>query len=165
MIKPNTVRLIDENGQQHGIISYREAEAMAEEREIDLVEVSPKAEPPVYRLMDYGQYLYNKQKRTQKSKHIKTKEVQFSLAIAEHDYQVKLRKTCEFLEDEHKVKIVLRFKGREMSHPDLGFELINRIQTDVKAYGTTDHPPKLDGRQIIMMLTPMPIIKKEKKHE
>lgn len=152
------VRLIGSEGNQVGIVPIREAQNMAYQAGLDLVEISPTAEPPVCRIMDYGKYLFeqNKQKAAQrkKQKQIQTKEVKFRPGTEEGDYQVKLRNLIRFLQQGDKAKITLRFRGREMSHMELGAKLMERLQLDLAAYGTVEFMPKLEGRQMVMVVGP-----------
>lgn len=136
----------------------REALQLAEEAGLDLVEISPNAEPPVCRVMDYGKYVFeqNKQKAAQrkKQKQIQVKEIKFRPGTEEGDYQVKLRNLIRFLEHGDKAKVTLRFRGREMSHMELGAKLMERLQLDLAAYGTIEQMPKVEGRQMVMMVGP-----------
>lgn len=132
---------------------------LAEEAELDLVEIAPQAEPPVCRIMDYGKYVFeaNKQKAIakKKQKQIQVKEIKFRPGTEEGDYQVKLRNLTRFLEDGDKAKVSLRFRGREMAHQHLGMELVNRIRKDLEEFGTVEQEPKMEGRQIVMVLAPV----------
>lgn len=125
---------------------------------MDLVEISPNAKPPVCRLMDYGKFRYQEQKRQQearaKQKVIQLKEVKFRPATDEGDFQVKLRNVKRFLEDGNKVKVSLRFRGREMAHQELGLEMLQRVRDEVEELGTAESMPKLEGRQMVMVLSP-----------
>ena len=142
-----------------GIVSFREAMRMAEEKEVDLVEIAPTAQPPVARLMDYGKFKYSEQKRAHeaklKQKIIQVKEVKFRPGTDEGDYQVKLRNLIRFLEDGDKTKVTLRFRGREMAHAELGRQLLERVAEDVTELGKVEAIPKLEGRQMIMMINPV----------
>jgi len=152
------VRLIDENGEQAGIVSGRQAQEMATEAGMDLVEISPNAEPPVCRIMDYGKFLYEKSKaaneQRKKTKQIQVKEIKFRPGTDVGDYQVKLRNLTRFLEDGDKAKVTLRFRGREMAHQQLGFDLLNRIKDDLADLAQVESFPKMEGRQAIMVLAP-----------
>lgn len=132
--------------------------AMAEEAELDLVEIAPLATPPVCRLIDYGKYKYRESKRQHeaklKQKQIQVKEIKFRPGTDEGDYQVKLRNLIRFLEDGDKAKVTLRFRGREMSHQELGVALLKRIEGDLAPYAVVEQFPKLEGRQMVMMLGP-----------
>ncbi|QIZ78835.1 translation initiation factor IF-3 [Ferrimonas lipolytica] len=157
-IRAREVRLIDAAGEQAGIQSLDVAMRMAAAAELDLVEISPNAEPPVARIMDYGKFLYEKSKaaneQRKKTKQIQVKEVKFRPGTDVGDYQVKLRNLTRFLEDGDKVKCTLRFRGREMAHQQLGFDLLNRIKDDVAEIAQVEAFPKMEGRQAIMVIAP-----------
>ncbi|WP_084643823.1 MULTISPECIES: translation initiation factor IF-3 [Ferrimonas] len=157
-IRAREVRLIDADGEQAGIVSGREAAERAQEAGMDLVEISPNAEPPVCRIMDYGKFLYeqakNQKEQRKKTKRIQVKEVKFRPGTDEGDYQVKLRNLTRFLEDGDKAKITLRFRGREMAHQDLGLKLLNRIKDDLAELAQVEAFPKVEGRQAVMVLAP-----------
>ena len=146
------------DGAQLGVVSLKEALAKAEEVDLDLVEISPGASPPVCRIMDYGKYLFeaNKQKNLakKKQKQIQVKEIKFRPGTEEGDYQVKLRNLIRFLEEGNKTKVSLRFRGREMAHQDLGLKLLRRVAEDLKELSTIESHPKKEGRQMIMVLAP-----------
>lgn len=146
------------DGTQIGIVRTSEALAMAEEAGVDLVEVAAKANPPVCRLMDYGKFRYQEQKRQQemkaKQKVIQVKEVKFRPATDENDYQTKLRALIRFLGDGNKAKVTLRYRGREMAHQDLGQDALTRIREDLAEIAQVEQFPKLEGRQMIMVLAP-----------
>ena len=150
--------MIGSDGEQHGIVSLRQALQAAEEADLDLVEISPTAKPPVCKIMDYGKFKYEQQKReaeARKKQHIiEIKEVKFRPGTDTHDYEVKMRSVMKFLEGGDKVKITLRFRGREMAHQQLGLELLNRVKDDVGDAGKIESMPKLEGRQMIMMIAP-----------
>jgi translation initiation factor IF-3 len=152
------VRLIGIDNEPLGIVGYREAMRMAEEKEVDLVEIAPTAQPPVCRLMDYGKFKYQEQKRAHeaklKQKIIQVKEVKFRPGTDEGDYQVKLRNLIRFLEEGDKTKITLRFRGREMAHQEFGVRLLERVRGDLEQFGQVEQFPKLEGRQMIMVLGP-----------
>ena len=152
------VRLVAEDGEQLGVVSIREAMAKAEEAERDLVEIAPQAEPPVCKIMDYGKYKYHEQKKQHeaklKQKQIQVKEVKFRPRTDDADYQVKLRNLIRFLNDGDKTKITLRFRGREMAHQEFGFDLLKRVEQDLLEYGTVEQFPKMEGRQMVMVLAP-----------
>jgi translation initiation factor IF-3 len=156
------VRLIDAKGQQAGLVATKEALEMAFEAGLDLVEISPNAEPPVCRIMNYGKYLFeqSKQKTAQKKKQklVQTKEIKIRPGTEEGDYQVKLRNLIRFLDNGDKAKITLRFRGREMSHMELGAQLMERIQRDLEPYGIVEQMPKLEGRQMIMLVNPKKMV-------
>lgn len=152
------IRLTGVDGTQIGIVSTSEALAMAEEAGVDLVEVAAKANPPVCRLMDYGKFRYQEQKRQQemkaKQKVIQVKEVKFRPATDENDYQTKLRALIRFLGDGNKAKVTLRYRGREMAHQDLGQDVLTRIREDLAEIAQVEQFSKLEGRQMIMVLAP-----------
>jgi len=152
------VRLIDENGEQQGIKPMREALSMARAVSLDLVEVSPTAQPPVCKILDFDKFRYDQRKREavakKKQKQSQVKELKYSVRIEEADYQVRLRNLIRFLESGDKVKVTLRFRGREMVHQELGVELLERLQTDVELYGEVESKPKLEGRQFVMLIGP-----------
>lgn len=131
---------------------------MAEEADVDLVEIAPTAQPPVCRLMDYGKFKYQEQKRAhdarQKQKIIQVKEVKFRPGTDEGDYQIKLRNLVRFLEEGDKAKITLRFRGREMAHQEFGYRLLERVRDDLEEIGQVEQMPKLEGRQMIMVVSP-----------
>lgn len=151
------------NGDQAGIVSIDEARAAASEAKLDLVLIAPEAEPPVCKIMDYGKHIFDlkKQKVANKKKQRKTtvKEIKFRPGTEEGDYQVKLRNLMRFLTDGDKAKVSLRFRGRELAHQHLGLELVQRIGRDLEEYGTVEQEPKMEGRQIVMVLSP---VKKKK---
>jgi len=131
---------------------------MAEEREVDLVEIAPTASPPVCRLMDYGKFKYQEQKKAHeaklKQKIIQVKEVKFRPATDDGDYQVKIRNLVRFLDEGDKAKITLRFRGREMAHQEFGVRLLERVRTDLDAVGQVEQMPRLEGRQMVMIIAP-----------
>jgi len=152
------VRLIDQDGEQIGIVSLEVARQRAADADMDLVEVSPTAKPPVCRIMDYGKYLFEERKKRQiakkKQKQIQVKEVKFRPGTEEGDYQIKLRNLIRFLNDGNKAKVTLRFRGREMAHQELGRKLLKRIEQDLAELGTVEQFPKLEGRQMVMVIAP-----------
>ena len=152
------MRLVGENAEQLGIVTVTEALRMAEERNVDLVEIAPTAVPPVCRIMDYGKFKYQEQKRAHeaklKQKQIQVKEIKFRPGTDEGDYQIKLRNLIRFLTEGDKTKITLRFRGREMAHQELGVALLKRVEADLSAYGQVEQWPKLEGRQMVMILSP-----------
>ncbi len=158
-IEASQVRLIGADGEQVGIVNIEQAREAASEVKLDLVLISPDAEPPVCKIMDYGKYLFDlkKQKAANKKKQRRThvKEVKFRPGTEEGDYRVKLRNLIRFLEDGDKAKVSLRFRGREMAHQHLGQELVDRIREDLAEYGTVEQEPKMEGRQIVMVLSPV----------
>ncbi|MCC6006699.1 MAG: translation initiation factor IF-3 [Rhodobacteraceae bacterium] len=152
------IRLIDAEGQNVGVVTPERGLAMAEEAGLDLVEISPNADPPVCKIMDFGRFKYETQKREaearKKQKIIEVKEVKFRPNTDTHDYDVKLRNVVRFLEGGDKVKVTLRFRGREMAHQDLGRDLLERVASDVEAIGKVESFPRLEGRQMVMMIGP-----------
>jgi len=152
------VRVIGADGEQVGILPIDEALALAYENELDLVEVAGEATPPVCRIMDYGKYIFEENKKRQaarkKQKQIQIKEVKFRPGTEEGDYQVKLRNLVRFLEEGDKAKVTLRFRGREMAHQELGLKLLKRVEQDLAELGSVEQFPKLEGRQMIMVIAP-----------
>jgi translation initiation factor IF-3 len=150
--------LIDAEGEQAGILSLEDAIAKAVEAALDLVEVSPNAEPPVCRIMDFGKYLFEQKKKTQsgktKSKQVSVKEIKFRPGTDIGDYNIKLRKLIEFLGEGDRTKITLRYRGREMAHQELGVKLLKRVEKDLEDYATVEQFPKMEGRQLVMVMTP-----------
>ncbi|WP_339107542.1 translation initiation factor IF-3 [Thioclava sp. GXIMD4216] len=157
-IRAPEIRLIGAEGENVGVVTPSKALAMAEEAGLDLVEISPNAKPPVCKIMDFGKFKYEQQKREaearKKQKIIEVKEVKFRPGTDVHDYEVKLRSVKKFLEGGDKVKVTLRFRGREMAHQNLGLELLNRVKDDVGELGKIENMPKLEGRQMVMMIGP-----------
>jgi translation initiation factor IF-3 len=152
------VRVIGPNGEQVGIMTVQEALRSAEGSALDLVEVAPGAEPPVCRIMDYGKFVFEQNKKAQsarrKQKQIQVKEVKFRPGTEEGDYQVKLRSLIKFLTHGDKAKITLRFRGREMVHQELGVELLKRVQKDLEEHGSVEQQPLMEGRQMVMVIGP-----------
>ena len=157
-ITSRSVRLIGADGEQVGVVALVEAKQLAFDADLDLVEISPNAEPPVCRIMDYGKFIFEQNKKLQaakkKQKQIQVKEIKFRPGTGEGDYQVKLRNLNRFLNDGDKTKITVRFRGREMAHRELGMELLKRIETDLEELATVEQHPKMEGRQMIMVLAP-----------
>ena len=153
------IRLVSDSGEQLGILSPDEARKIAEERGMDLVEIAPNANPPVCRLMDYGKYLYasakKKQESKKKQKQITVKEIKFRPGTDIGDYDIKVRNLTKFLDAGNKVKVTLRFRGREMAHQELGMEMLKRVEEDLKEIGIVEQMPKMEGRQMVMVLTPV----------
>ena len=153
------IRLVGDSGEQLGILSPDEARRIAEERAMDLVEIAPNAEPPVCRLMDYGKHLYasakKKQESKKKQKQITVKEIKFRPGTDIGDYDIKVRNLTKFLDAGNKVKVTLRFRGREMAHQELGMEMLKRVEEDLKEIGVVEQMPKMEGRQMVMVLAPM----------
>jgi translation initiation factor IF-3 len=152
------VRLVADDGEQLGILPIAEALRLAEEREVDLVEIAPLAKPPVCKLMDYGKFRYREQKKAHeaklKQKQIQVKEIKFRPRTDEGDYKIKLGKLVQFLEEGDKVKVTLRFRGREMAHQEFGFRVLERVKADLEAYGVVEQFPKMEGRQMVMVMGP-----------
>ncbi|WP_435229572.1 translation initiation factor IF-3 [Pseudopelagicola sp. nBUS_20] len=152
--------MIGAEGENVGVVNPDKGMQLAEEAGLDLVEISPNATPPVCKIMDYGKFKYEQQKREsearKKQKTIEVKEVKFRPNTDTHDYEVKMRNVYKFLENGDKVKITLRFRGREMAHLNLGRELLERVAEDVTAMGKIENMPKMEGRQMIMMIGPLP---------
>jgi translation initiation factor IF-3 len=157
-IRVPEVRLIDENGQNVGVVPHAEALERAVQAGLDLVEVSPDANPPVCKILDYGKYKYQTQKKAAEArKHQKTveiKEIKMRPAIDEHDYLVKMRSIKRFFEEGDKVKITLRFRGREMAHQQLGMDVLQRVKGDLETIAKVEAEPRLEGRQMVMVLAP-----------
>ncbi|MGY6278020.1 translation initiation factor IF-3 [Methylomonas sp. MgM2] len=157
-ITARRVRLIGAEGEQIGVVSITEALQTAYDANLDLVEISPNADPPVCKVMDYGKYQFEQSKKLQaakkKQKQIQIKEIKFRPGTEEGDYQVKLRNLTKFLNDGDKTKITVRFKGREMSHRELGMDLLKRIEGDLEEIASVEQFPKLEGRQMVMVMGP-----------
>jgi len=152
------VRLIGADGNQVGIVTTTEAKRLAEEAGLDLVEISPTAAPPVCRIMNFGKFQYEEAKKRhaakKKQKQIQVKEVKFRPGTDVGDYQVKLRNLIKFLENGDKAKITLRFRGREMAHQELGMQLLKRVEEDLKDHGVVEQHPRMEGRQMVMVIAP-----------
>lgn len=157
-ITASQIRLIGVDGEQLGIVSLNQALSMAEEAEIDLVEIAPQAAPPVCRLMDYGKFKYHESKKQHearlKQKQVQVKEVKFRPGTDEGDYQVKLRNLIRFLQEGDKAKVTLRFRGREITHQELGLALLKRVEADLQEVAVVEQFPKMEGRQMVMVLGP-----------
>lgn len=157
-IDATEVRLVLADGEQKGIVTIDEAREAAADAKLDLVLIAPEAQPPVCKIMDYGKHIFDlkKQKAANKKKQRKTqlKEIKFRPGTEEGDYQVKLRNLIRFLEDGDKAKVSLRFRGREMAHQELGMELLKRVEQDLIELGTVEQHPKLEGRQLMMVIAP-----------
>ena len=151
--------MIDAAGEQMGVKSRFDALEMARAAELDLVEVSPTAEPPVCRIMDFGKYLFEQNKKAhaakRKQKQIQIKEVKFRPGIDDHDFDFKTRHAREFLQDGNKVKVTMMFRGRQMTHPELGREVLDRVVTEVADVGKVESSPSMEGRSMTMVLTPL----------
>lgn len=158
MITAQMVRLIDQDGEQVGVVHIREAQEMADEAGLDLVEISPNAEPPVCKILDYGKFKYENQKRKaeqrKKTKVIEVKEIKLRPNIDDNDYQVKMRALKRFIEEGDKVKVTLRFRGRELAHQNLGMDVLNRVKEETLDLVKVEQLPKMEGRQMIMVLAP-----------
>ena len=157
------MRLIGEEGEQIGIVAIRRALELADEAGVDLVEIAPLAQPPVCRIMDFGKFKYAEAKKAHeaklKQKQIQVKEIKFRPGTDEGDYQIKLRNLIKFLQEGDKTKVTLRFRGREMAHQEIGVRLLERVKGDLEPYGTVEQFPKMEGRQLVMVIAP---IKKQK---
>ena len=157
-IRAPEIRLIGADGENVGVVTPARAMQMAEEAGLDLVEISPTAVPPVCKIMDFGKFKYEQQKKEaearKKQKIIEIKEIKFRPGTDTHDYEVKMRSVMKFLDEGDKVKVTLRFRGREMAHQQLGLELLNRVAADVGDAGKVESMPKLEGRQMVMMIAP-----------
>ena len=160
-IRAPEIRLIGPNGENVGVVAPDRAMALAEQVGLDLVEISPNATPPVCKIMDFGKYKYDTQKREaeakKKQKTIEVKEVKFRPNTDTHDYDVKMRNVTRFLEAGDKVKVTMRFRGREMAHQNLGRDLLERVATDVDGLGKVENMPKVEGRQMVMMIGPVKV--------
>ena len=158
MINSRSVRCIDPDGEQLGILSIDEAMNKAEELGLDLVELQPNADPPVCKILDYGKHKYQAQKRAnearKKQKIIEVKEIKLRPNIDQHDYQVKMKAVRKFIDGGDKVKITLRFRGREMAHIELGTDLLSRVREDIDDFAKIESMPKMEGRQMTMILAP-----------
>jgi translation initiation factor IF-3 len=157
-IRTREVHLIDKDGGNLGNLPIAEALAKAQEAGLDLVEISPNATPPVCKLLDFGKYKYQEQKKQaearKKQKVVEVKEIKFRPMIDDHDYQVKMRSMQRFFEEGDKVKVTLRFRGREMAHQELGTQLLNRVKEDTGKIAKIESEPRFEGRQMVMVLAP-----------
>lgn len=157
-IKVPSIRLVDADGEMVGVVSVQEGLEMAEEVGLDLVEVSPAADPPVCKILDYGKFKYAEQKKRnearKKQKVIEIKELKMRPGIEEHDYQTKMRSMFRFLDEGDKVKVTIRFRGREMAHQDLGVRVLDRIQQDVGEIAKVEQTPRTEGRMMTMVIAP-----------
>ena len=166
-IKATKVRVIIDGGGQPEIMDKSEALKKAQEMEMDLVEISPNQDPPVCRIIDYGKYKFEQKKRkrdqTKHQHHITTKEVKLRPKIAIHDYELKVKHVLSFLQRGDKVKVSVRFRGREITHSEIGMEIMNRLVKDLKDQSTLEMPPKMEGKQIVLVLGPvsLKVVKKE----
>lgn len=157
-IRVPKIRLIDADGENKGVVSTSEALAMAQDASLDLVEISPTGKPPVCRIMDYGKFRFDESKKAavarKKQKQVQVKEIKFRPGTDEGDYKIKLKKLIEFLEEGDKAKVTVRFRGREMAHRELGMEVLKRVETDLIELGVVEQFPKLEGRQMVMVMAP-----------
>jgi translation initiation factor IF-3 len=157
-IRVPQVRLIDHSGQNVGIVPTAEAMARAAEVGLDLVEISPDATPPVAKILDYGKYKYQEQKKAaearKRQKIVEMKEIKMRPSIDDHDYDVKMRSIKRFFDDGDKVKVTLRFRGRELSHQELGWQVLQRVKTDTEPIAKVESEPRMEGRQMVMVLAP-----------
>jgi translation initiation factor IF-3 len=157
-IEATEVRVIGSDGEQAGVMGIAPAIELAKDEGLDLVEVSPMADPPVCRVMDFGKYLFEQNKKSQsarrKQKQVHVKEIKFRPGTDEGDYQIKLRKLINFLQIGDKTKVTLRFRGREMAHKELGAQLLTRVRDDLEEYGSVEQMPQLEGRQMVMVIAP-----------
>ena len=157
-IRSREVQLIDQTGANHGTVEFRAAMEMAEQAGLDLVEIAPNSVPPVCKILDYGKYKYQAQKKAaearKKQKIVEIKEIKLRPMIDDHDYDVKMRSMKRFFEEGDKVKVTLRFRGREMAHQDIGYKLLQRVRDDVTSIAKVEAEPLSEGRQIVMILAP-----------
>ena len=158
--------MIGVEGEQLGIVQIRDALRMSEEAEVDLVEIAPLAQPPVCKMMDFGKFKYREAKKAHeaklKQKQIQVKEVKFRPSTDEGDYKIKLRNLIKFLEEGDKTKVTLRYRGREMAHQEFGVRLIERVKQDLEPFGVVEQWPKMEGRQLVMVLAPKKVVVKKK---
>ena len=158
-IRDREVRVIGTDGQQLGVMSSRDAQKLADEAELDLIKISPKAKPPVCKIMDYGKFRYEQQKREKEAKKkqqtVEIKEIQLSCSIGDHDFQTKLNHAFRFLKDGNKVKVCVRFKGREMRHTEIGMDVIMRFAEAASECAQIDKKPVLEGRNLTLFLSPV----------
>ena len=157
-IKSPTIRLVDQNGNMLGVVAALEGLKLAEQAGLDLVEISPNAAPPVCKILDYGKYRYEIQKKAhearKKQKVIQIKEIKLRPTIDKHDLEIKVRNVIGFVEEGDKVRITLRFRGREMDHQELGMQVLERVQESLKELAKIESPPRIEGKQIVMMVGP-----------
>ncbi len=159
-IRAQQVRLIDEDGEMIGVVPIREALMRAHEAGLDLVEISPQAEPPVCKILDYGKFKYEQDKKAneakKKQKVIEVKEIKLRPNIGDHDYEIKMKQAKKFLDEGDKVKFTLRFRGREMSHVEIGMATLNKVKRDLDGIVRIEFEPKFEGRQVIMIVAALP---------
>jgi len=157
-IDVRSIRLVGADGEMIGVVTLREGLLMAEEAGLDLVEVSPNADPPVCKILDFGKFKYEAQKKKnearKKQKVIEVKEIKLRPNIDENDYGVKMRSMKKFLEEGDKVKVTMRFRGRELAHQDIGMKLLEQVRDDLEALGKVEQVPKMEGRQMVMVIAP-----------
>ena len=157
-IRSREIQLIDKDGINHGVVDIQTALGMAAEAGLDLVEIAPNSTPPVCKILDFGKYKYQAQKKAaearKKQKVVEIKEIKLRPMIDDHDYDVKMRSMRRFFEEGDKVKVTLRFRGREMAHQELGAQLLDRVKDDIGALAKVEQEPKLEGRQMVMVLAP-----------
>ena len=157
-IRDREVRVVDQNGEQLGIMPTRQALEMAEDRQLDLVKIAPQARPPVCKFMDYGKWRFEQSKREREvrknQKVITIKEVRLSATIEDHDVDVKFKNAVKFLKEGNKVKVSIRFRGRQIAHSEIGREVMNDFAERIKEYGTVDRAPQIEGRSMIMFISP-----------
>lgn len=168
-IRDAEVRVVTDDGEQLGVMSAQEAQAIADERNMDLVKIAPQAKPPVCKIIDYGKFRFEQSKREKEAKKnqkvVELKEVRLSLNIDQHDIETKKKHATRFLESGNKVKVSIRFRGREMGHPELGLDTMRKFAAEMEDVASMEKAPKLEGRQMLMFLAPLPqaVVKKEKK--
>ncbi len=157
-IRDREVRVVDQNGEQLGVMPIRDALNLADERQLDLVKIAPQARPPVCKLMDYGKYRFEQSKKEREfrknQKVITVKEVRLSATIEDHDVDVKYRNAVKFLKDGNKVKVTIRFRGRQITHSEIGRQIMNEFAERIKEYGTVDKAPQIEGRNMSMFISP-----------
>ncbi|MGM0501408.1 MAG: translation initiation factor IF-3 [Bacillota bacterium] len=157
-IRAREVRVVDNDGEQIGIMPLKKGISLAEEKDLELVEVAPQADPPVCKIMDYGKYKYEQAKKAKEAKKnqnvMKTKEVQMSVNIEDHDFNTKVNMAKRFLNNKDKVKVSIRFRGREIAHKDLGYDLMDRFAEELEDLGRVSSKPQLEGRNLLMFITP-----------
>lgn len=157
-IRDREVRVVDQNGEQLGVMSSRDALALAEERQLDLVKIAPQARPPVCKLMDYGKYRFEQSKKEREfrknQKVITVKEVRLSATIEDHDIDVKFKNAVKFLKEGNKVKVTIRFRGRQITHSEIGRQVMTEFAERIKEYGTVDKAPQIEGRNMSMFISP-----------
>ena len=157
-IRDREVRVVDQNGEQLGVMPIRQALNLADERELDLVKIAPQAKPPVCKLMDYGKYRFEQSKREREirknQKVIEVKEVRLSATIEDHDVDVRVKNAIKFLQDGNKVKVTIRFRGRQITHSEIGREQMRNFAERIKDYGTVDKQPMIEGRNMSMFISP-----------